>query len=141
MHDMNGLATINALKELTQSDDSYAFLHGRASDAIRPAPGSERPPFDFGTPGAAELRRAERREKLYGRVFKIAIWAVLLSAFYIAGLNAKPQREPVNTSIEYHVKAQRLAAGTRRHELDLHERCMVFMHKDIAGQPSVSWHC
>lgn len=96
---------------------------------------------NLGTPMGEERLRAARLERGFGKVWKIGIWIALMAGFFMLGRNTAAQRDPVNTAIDYRVKAARLAVGARACELDMHEGCLVCLHKDASGMPSVSTHC
>jgi len=144
-------------------DDAYAFRHGRASAKLlgsteHPAPSTNHSilsedfnlpdrPFmpnfgNLGTPGEVERKRERRIEGLYAKVFAIGVALVLaLGALWYVNAPPAKQPKPIQSGMQYHLRAQTLAAGKMTCELDAHEGCLVCMHKDRLGQTVVNHHC
>jgi hypothetical protein len=57
----------------------------------------ERGAADLGLPGLREQRRREKRDRIYRRIFRVAMWTLLISAVFIAGYNT---RLNMNTQVE-----------------------------------------
>lgn len=97
----------------------------------------------LGTPGEAQRDRATRLERSYERAFivgaAIIVMLVILGGY---GYSARPQSPaPIQTGVQYRMKAAHLVPGKMACELDIHEGCLVCMHKDAIGVPVVSTHC
>lgn len=133
---------------LHSSDDDYVFRHGRASDKLKhdeltfPCRPFMSNYSSIGTPGEAARDQARRLDGLWEKCFVFALGLIVaLGAVWAINTPAHRQPPPVDSSVQYRIKAARLAVNARACELDLHEGCLVCMHKDALGMPSVSTHC
>jgi hypothetical protein len=90
----------------------------------------------LGTPGEERRLKEARLEKLYHKAFVIAgALIVILVTLYGYG-----SHEPRFSGITYKERANRLAEGRMACELDVHEGCLVCLHREARGV-LISTHC
>lgn len=136
---MNGFSTRRQLHRALHAEVTGDVP--RLTD-LPPAPSFNAGAHGLGTPLHGERLRAEKRERLYGRIFKVAIWAMLLASMFIVGRHSVAQRQAIEgTNLYYRMKAERLDPRQRLCQIDPHEGCLVCMHRDVAGSAVVSTHC
>lgn len=146
---MNGFATRNALHAInehcapgTEGFTQHSALSTQSSrDALPPAPTYLPNAHGLGTPGEVVRIAAIRRESLFRRVFWGGMAFVIVCGVFIVGFNVGHVPEPVTSGVAYRIKAQRLAGGQMRCELDRAEDCLVCMHRDTGGFVTVASHC
>lgn len=68
----------------------------------------------------------------------VVLCAVCLVTGYIVGYERAPK---VVFASAYLDRALEMAPGTSMHEIDLHEGCLVRMHRDQTGQVVVMYDC
>jgi hypothetical protein len=107
-----------------------------APHASHPAPQAQ---ADFGLPSIREQRKREKRDRLYRRVFRVAMWAILLAAFFIAGYNTRlnlteaKRRAEITHEMGWKRIAMLVPQGKRKCAVDWNEGCLVCEHRSLSG--------
>ena len=93
----------------------------------------------FGLPGIREQRAREKRERLYRRIFRVASWALLLAAFFLAVYNTRlnmtetKRRAEVLQQMGYTRIAMLVPQGKRKCAMEWHENCLVCEFRMLGG--------
>lgn len=108
----------------------------------------ESPSFDeLGLPGLREQRRREKIDRWWRRVWRVAMWAILLAAFFAAGYNTRlnvteaKRRAEVVQDMGWTRIAMTIPQGKRKCAVEWHEGCLVCIHRALGGASVKSSHC
>ena len=113
---------------------TWIKLHTRAGDI---APRTYN--VDLGTPMLAESRRREKHDRIWRRVYRVAMWAILLAAFFIAGYNTRlnvteaQRRAEIVHDAGWTRIAYLIPQGKRRCAMEWREGCLVCEHRSLRG--------
>jgi ferric-dicitrate binding protein FerR (iron transport regulator) len=111
--------------------------------ALNPSPVAGHPSreaiADLGLPSIAEQRKREKRERRWRRVYRVAMWTILLSAFFLAGYNTRislteaKHRAQVIEQMGLYRAAMLVPQGKRKCAMDWREGCLVCEHRALRG--------
>lgn len=94
---------------------------------------------DLGLPGLREQRSREKRDRIWRRVWRICMWALLLAGFFALGYNTRvnlseaQRRAEVVQDMGWKRIAMLVPQGKRKCAMDWREGCLVCEHRTLGG--------
>lgn len=125
---MQGLATRHLLEQARRTERDLL------------APECEGPPADRSA--RLDDQRADQIERRWDRLYRIAMWAVMLASFFMIGYHSRPiapAETPSSLALRSH--APSLAPGDTRCVMDWRENCLACAHRDPGGRLVQTSHC
>jgi hypothetical protein len=93
----------------------------------------------YGLPGIREQRAREKRDRVYRRIYRVVMWAILLGVFFLIGYNTRlnateaTRRAEVVHELGWTRIAMLVPTGKRKCAMEWRENCLVCEFRMLSG--------